>query len=227
MDLSVALAPWPEGPATGKGAMFVATIRTEYRVVPASPILRFACVSDLDEYRDLLQDPTCTLVHYFQPVAELELHGAFEAAFELVEVAIDGRPRPTRRTARAGTQVHTVSVGTGADRMVAISYTYRVLLQQHGHLLHLDFPRPTKGLRAQLAYGGCGIRRVKVVDYIASSRQPGLSQLPPVGADTKHRAALRRLDAAQGRRGLHLGARAGDGNPTTVPQPARAPDAPC
>ena len=80
--------------------MFVATIRTEYRVVPVSPVLRFACVSDLNEYRELLQDPTCTLVHYFQPVDKLELHGASEAAFELVEVAIDGGPG--RRGARRG-----------------------------------------------------------------------------------------------------------------------------
>jgi hypothetical protein len=46
----------------------------------------------------------------------------------------------------------------------------------HRLRLHLDLPRPTK---VQLAYGGCGIRRVNVVDYIAGSRQPGLSQLPP------------------------------------------------
>jgi hypothetical protein len=44
--------------------------------------------------------------------------------------------------------------------------------------LELDISRPTKGLRVQLAYGGCGIRRVNVADYIASSRQPGLSRLP-------------------------------------------------
>ena len=114
-------------------------------------------------------------------VAELELHGASEEAFELVEVAIDGKPRTARRTVRTGTQVHTVSVGTDATashRPVATAYTYRVLLQQHGHLLHLDFPRPTKGLKVHFAYGGCGIRRVNVVDYIASSQQPGLSQLP-------------------------------------------------
>jgi hypothetical protein len=32
----------------------------------------------------------------------------------------------------------------------------------------LDFPRPTKGLKVHFAYGGCGIDRVNVVDYIAS-----------------------------------------------------------
>jgi len=32
------------------------------------------------------------LVHYFQPVAELELHGASDEAFELVEVTVDENP---------------------------------------------------------------------------------------------------------------------------------------
>jgi hypothetical protein len=112
--------------------------------------------------------------------AELELHGASEEAFELIKVAIDGNRRLAQRTMRTGTQVHTVGVGidpTAADRMVAISYVYRVLLQQHGHLLHRDFPRPTKGLKVHFAYGGCGIRRVNVIDHIASRRQPGLSRL--------------------------------------------------
>ena len=66
-----------------------------------------------------------------------------------------------------------------AGRTLAISYTYRVPIPQQGHLLHLDISRPTKGLRVELAYGGCGIRRVNVIDYIASSRQPGLTRLPP------------------------------------------------
>jgi len=30
MDVSIALAPWTNGPPSGKDAMFVATIRTEY-----------------------------------------------------------------------------------------------------------------------------------------------------------------------------------------------------
>jgi hypothetical protein len=36
-----------------------------------------------------------------------------------------------------------------------------------------------KGLKVHFVYGGCGIRRVNVVDYIASSRQPGPSRLEP------------------------------------------------
>jgi hypothetical protein len=182
MDVSMALAPWPGGPSSGRGAMFVATIRTEYRITPASPVMRFACVSDLDEYRELLEDPSYTMVHYFQPVEELELHGGSEQAFQFVELTVDSHPHPLRRTTRTGAQLFTVSLGSGTaiiERTLAISYTYRVLIQQQGHLLHLDIAHPTKGLRVQLAYGGCGIRRVNVVDYIVSTRRPGVTRLPP------------------------------------------------
>ena len=47
---SVALSPWTDGPATGAGSMFVATIRWEYRVRPTTPTVRFACVADRDEF---------------------------------------------------------------------------------------------------------------------------------------------------------------------------------
>jgi hypothetical protein len=67
MRVSVSLAPWDKGPATGDGSMFVATIRREYRVVPVLPTQNFTCVSDRDEYRELLLDPASTLVWYFEP----------------------------------------------------------------------------------------------------------------------------------------------------------------
>ena len=42
------------------------------------------------------------------------------------------------------------------DRMVTNSYTFRVLLQQHGHLLHLDFPRPTNGPKSTSPIAAAG-----------------------------------------------------------------------
>jgi hypothetical protein len=115
-------------------------------------------------------------------VGVLVSRGGSEQAFQFVELTVDGRRRPVRRTTRTGAQIFTVSLGDDvaiAKHRLTISYTYRVLIQQQGHLLHFDISRPTKGLRVELAYGGCDIRRVNVVDYIASSRQPGLTRLPP------------------------------------------------
>jgi hypothetical protein len=180
-DVSVALVPSGHGPATGRGSMFVATIRWENRVVPNHPVLRFACTSDLDDYRDQLHEPG-THVHYFEPVAGLD--AASKEVFGLVEFAVNGRALPARRTTRSSTQVYTVSLPAetvAAEREVTITFTYRVLVQQHSHLLHLDVGRPTKGLKIHFSYGDCGIRHVNLLDYIASPHRPRVARLPASG----------------------------------------------
>jgi hypothetical protein len=158
--------------------MFVTTVRWEYRVTLSSPVLRFACVSDQDEYRELTHDPTATAAWYFEPAHGLD--GASPDAFELVQCTVDGKPYAARRTTKRGSQVYTVNLGpelVAAQQEVAVAYTYRTLVQQHGHLIHLDLVRPTKGFKATLSYGGCGIRYVNVLDYIAGAEQPRLARL--------------------------------------------------
>ncbi|MFL6075455.1 MAG: hypothetical protein ACJ73S_18860 [Mycobacteriales bacterium] len=98
INASVALSPWEGGPASGKDAMFVATVRWEYRVVPSSSVLRFSCISELSEYDGVREDPTSTATWYFQPVGKLD--GGSAEAFQVVEVTVDGEPRRIRRTTR-------------------------------------------------------------------------------------------------------------------------------
>ena len=214
MDVSMALAAWPDGPLLGRGAMLVGPIsnRVPHHLGEPGDALRLRLRPR--RVPRAVQDPSCTLVHYFQPVEQLELHGGSERAFQFIELTVDGRRRPVRRTTRTGAQVFTVSLGDEtalAGRALTISYTYRVLIQQQGHLLHLDISRPTKGLRVELAYGGCDIRRVNVVDYIASSPAARTDAPAPVGTDAKRRAALRRVDPAQSRGRVRVGVGAGDG----------------
>lgn len=184
-DISVVLAGWEGDRGAGSGAksaipMFVATVRWEYRVVPKLPVLRFTCTSDLDDYREHLHDPSVTNTWYFQPVGGLD--GANQEAYELLELAIDGRRLPVRRSTRSKTQVYTVDFGEkviAAGKEVAISFTYRVLVQRHSHLLHLDISRPTKGPKIRFSYDrGCAIRYVSLIDYIASPVQPRIANLP-------------------------------------------------
>jgi hypothetical protein len=114
----------------------------------------------------------------------LELDGASADAFDLVEFTIDGRHRPVRNAARAGTQIHAASLGSDApngDRAVAIFFTYRTLVKRNGHLFHIDFSRPTRDVKVQVTYGDCSIRHVNVLDYIASSKRSGLTRLPAAG----------------------------------------------
>ncbi|MFF5498948.1 hypothetical protein [Streptomyces aquilus] len=170
--VSVALTPWKNGPATGNGSMFVATVTWEYRFIPSSPVLRFSCVSDLAAYRELLTDPTSTAEWYFGTIGDL--NAASPEAFELVHITANGRPLTARRSVRKDGQTFTCSLGdeVNAKDEVTISYTYRVLVQRHGHMLHLDLAQPTKDFRAELWYGDCGIRRMNVIDYLSGPRQP-------------------------------------------------------
>ena len=100
----------PPGPATGRGSIFVATLRWEYRVTPASSTMRFACVSDPGEYRDLLRDQATTSAWYFDQSAPMA--AASREAFELVQLTVNGKARTIRRTERKDAQLYTASLGT-------------------------------------------------------------------------------------------------------------------
>ena len=177
LDIAVSLSPWADGPDGVSDTMFVATIRTTYRTVPGAATMRFACVSETREYRELLDDPGVD-VWYFQPVGELD--GSSSEAFQLLQVTIDGQERPIRRTKRKGAQVFAVAVGDPAtgDTPVQVTYTYRALVQRAGHLLYLDIPRPTEGIKVSLNYAGSGIRYVSVLDFVASSRPTQVLRTP-------------------------------------------------
>ncbi|MGM1065203.1 hypothetical protein [Saccharothrix sp. Mg75] len=166
---SVSLSPWSGGPATGRGSMFVATVRWEYRVQPAGGTMRFACVNDQAEYREMLRDPSVTSAWYFGQSSGLD--AASPDAYELTSFSVDGKEKAVRRTSRSGAQVYAVNLGRAhAGRGVTVAYTYRVLVQRHGHLLYLDLPRPTKGFHVQFDYGQVGIRRINTLDFFASSQ---------------------------------------------------------
>jgi hypothetical protein len=176
VKVAITLRPWATGPATGKGSMFVAAIRWEYRVKPSGSTMRFACVSDKTEYRELLRDEATTSAWYHGQASGLD--ASDPEVFQLTAFTVDGKPRKIRRTERVGAQVYAVSLGPniGADQEVTVAYTYRGLVQRHGHLLYLDLPRPAKGLHVQLDYEHAGIRWMNTQEYFASSRTPRIEQ---------------------------------------------------
>ena len=178
VDVSVSLAPWEKGPATGRGSMFVATVRWEYRVVPASSTMRFACTADQAEYRELLRDQATTSAWYFENVAGID--AADQETFQLLQLSVNGTPRKIRRAIRTGAQSYSANLGNAArtDEEITLTYTYRVLVQRHGHLLYLDLPQPTRGFRARFDYQGVGIRFVSALDYFASTQHARVEQAP-------------------------------------------------
>lgn len=179
LHASVSLAPAATGPASGHGSMFVATVRWEYRVKPANDTLRFASVADLNVYRQLLRDPTMTGHWYVGTTGGLD--PASKEVFELVKVTVEGEARPIRRKVRGGVQTYTADLDLGDERKgseITVSYTYRALVQRHGHVLYLDLARPTKSLRVSLNYAAAGIRKVNTLDFIASSQTTRVDRSP-------------------------------------------------
>ncbi|WP_130348432.1 hypothetical protein [Herbihabitans rhizosphaerae] len=174
--VSITLTPWQNGPAEGEGAMFVATVRWDYRVTGRTGVHRFACVGDAGEYRQLLRDPTVTKVVHMDPRTGLD-PGAADV-FELVEFTINGVSQRIEHRRRDGGQVFSAEspdVG-GGERHV--SYTYRALTPRHGHLFYIDIDRPTHGIRADFTHHDCGIRYVNVPDFLGSPRDPWVHRSP-------------------------------------------------
>lgn len=177
VSVSVVLSPWPGGPATGKGSMFVATIRWEYRTMPTMGTMRFACVGDEQEHRELSRDPSVTSAWHFDSSGGLD--PANREVFELVAFTVDGQERKIRRTTRRGMQIY--SVGLQADDQeheVTLAYTYNVLAQRDGNVVYLDLPRPAQDVRVQFDYSSANIRYVTVLDYFASSERSHVARAP-------------------------------------------------
>ncbi|OHV61409.1 hypothetical protein [Pseudofrankia sp. BMG5.36] len=168
----------PVAAATGAG-LLEASVRWEYQTVPASPVRRFVCVSDRQEYRELSQEAGATSAWYIPPVDGLD--GGAKEAFELLEFTVDGRARPIRRSAKSGSQTYSVAVGKealSAGRPVTVSYTYRTVARRDGRLIKLDVEQPTRGLSVELAYGGCDIADVRLLDFLTTSTRARVSQTP-------------------------------------------------
>ncbi|WP_421874667.1 hypothetical protein [Mycolicibacterium wolinskyi] len=170
-----------EGSASANGdpeSLYVVTVRWEYTVVPRFHTRRFVCISDKDEYRDLIEEYDGTSAWYFTPKGGVDANS--KEAFEVVQFAVNGEERPIRRTERKGGQVYTVGIGTAAgdESPVNLSYTYRTVTAERGHLLYIDIEQPTRGIEVDLDYGDCDIERVSVLDLIASSKSTRVERTP-------------------------------------------------
>lgn len=177
VHVDITLTPWTDEVSGNVEPMFVATIKWEYRTKPSSRNLLLACVSTAEDYQQLSRDPTVSETWSFRPIGALDAASA--EAFDLLQVTVDGERRPSRRSVRHRAQFFTAELGDVVDHDVAISYTYRTLIRQHGHLLRIEPARPTKDISVRLNYAGCRLAFVNVLDYIAGASAARIDELPP------------------------------------------------
>lgn len=158
---------------------FVVTVKWEYTVIPSHANQRFACVSDRDEYHELINEVPATIAWYMTPRPGFD--ASDKAAFELLQYSIDGEARPIRRTGNKTGQSYSVNIGDEVVRdakPVRVSYLYRTITPQSGHLLYFDIEQPTRNISVDFDYSESGISHVSVLDLVASSKKTRVERLP-------------------------------------------------
>ena len=162
-------------------------VRWEYTVVPKHRFRKFAVVSDRQRYDQMVAERGETSV-WFKP-AGTKLDVTDLDNFALIEFAMDGEPLKITRTTDEHGQVYTVDVGEAvveAEQPVVMSFTYRSRLRRDGHMVHFDVDRPTKGFELELNYQDAGIAKMKLVDFISSTRRARVSEAPDVAGVKKY-----------------------------------------
>ncbi|NHA01353.1 hypothetical protein G5V59_20020 [Nocardioides sp. W3-2-3] len=145
VSVSVRLSTAVERSTAGT-PLFDVLVEWEYTTVPSHGVRRFACVSDRDEYEELVSDAPATSTWF---MSGRSADAADRAAYELLYFSVDGEELPIRRQQRKGGQTYSVSIGDQVVRdrqSVRIKHLYRTTVTRTGHFLFLDLPQPTKNL---------------------------------------------------------------------------------
>jgi hypothetical protein len=160
------------------GPFYVATIRWESTLRPVYATRRFTCMSDSDEFREIVHDTAAASSAWYVG-KRTGLDAADPKTFEVVDFAVNGELRTIRRTSKAGTQTYAVSLGDEAmqsQEPIKVTYTYRTLLSAREPLLQLRVDQPTKGLTVEVDYSDTDIEHMNVLDFIASGEKAIVSR---------------------------------------------------
>ena len=154
------------------------TVEWEYTTVPSSATRRFACVSDQDEYNELRQDVPATSTWFMAPRPDMDPRR--RETYELLELTVDGRPQPIRRSARATGQTYSVDLDEDArsGKPVRIRQVFRTITPQWSHRLYFAVAQPTRGWSLRLDYTDTNIAEVQVSDTISPTPPARITRSP-------------------------------------------------
>lgn len=166
--------------STSGTPLFDVTVEWEYTTVPFDTVRRFACVSDRDEYRELLLELPTTSPWLIQK--RPGVNAGDRESYELLELTVDGRPQSILRTTRKTGQTYTVQLDGDATsgKPVRIRQVFRTVTPTWGHRLFFELPQPARNMSLYLDYTNTSIADIRVSDTIATSRSPQVIR-PPEG----------------------------------------------
>ena len=154
------------------------TVEWEYTTVPSSATRRFACVSDQDEYNELLADTPATAAWLLQN--RPGVNAASRSSYELLELTVDGRSQTIRRSSRKTGQTYSVSLDEDAvqGQPVRIRQVIRTVVPQWGHRLFFEVAQPTRNLSVHLDYSNTTIADLRVSDTVATAQAARVTRMP-------------------------------------------------
>ena len=154
------------------------TVEWEYTTIPSSATRRFACVSDQDEYNELLADTPATAAWLLQNRPGVD--AASQSSYELLELTVDGRLQTIRRSTRKTGQTYSVSLDDDAvqGQPVRIRQVIRTVVPQWGHRLFFEVAQPTRNLSVHLDYSNTTIADLRVSDTVATAQAARVTRMP-------------------------------------------------
>lgn len=158
--------------------LFDVTVEWEYTTVPSGSVRRFACVSDRQEYRELLLDVPATSPWLMQNRPGVD--AASRESYELLELTVDGRPQAIRRSTRKTGQTYSVQLDAAAcsGEPVRIRQVFRVVTPKWGHRLYFELPQPCRRLSLSIDYTNTDIAHLTISDTVATSRAAQITRSP-------------------------------------------------
>ena len=154
------------------------TVEWEYTTVPSSATRRFACVSDQDEYNELLADTPATAAWLLQNRPGVD--AASRSSYELLELTVDGRSQTIRCSTRATGQTYSVDLDEDArsGKPVRIRQVFRTITPQWSHRLYFAVAQPTRGWSLRLDYTDTNIAEIQVSDTISPTPPARITRSP-------------------------------------------------
>ena len=154
------------------------TVEWEYTTVPSGSERRFACVSDRAAYNALRGDIPATSTWFMAPRPGMDARS--QESYELLELTVDGRPQPIRRTVQATGQTYRVQLDDAAQsgEPVRIRQIFRTSTSAWGHRLFFELPQPARNMSLTVDYTNTPIADIRVSDTVATFQPSQLVRTP-------------------------------------------------
>jgi hypothetical protein len=166
-----------EIPAQQAHKYYEAYIDVSYETKLLKDTFRFTSVATMEEYEELLKDPTWEL----RWVAERTRDYSPEIAFQVDHVTVNGLKLHIRKESAGGRQViiaDHLELQAMQGKQATIHYRYMVKIKKRGHLLMVHVPCPTHNVAVELDYAHTDIDFVNVLDFFASKTKPNVRYIP-------------------------------------------------